>query len=150
MLPILAVVSVVLAVAVALSMVKSFWMANAMILSVDEDLSLALCDVNGRLLMVHLDTGLLGTRVITYRPSDLVPELRQDGFLGFNVSAAAGLRFISVPHLFLLPFLAIAPYLWWRRRRQFEPGHCPTCGYDVRANPERCSECGYVIAATSA
>jgi hypothetical protein len=45
--------------------------------------------------------------------------------------------------------LAIPPALGVVRRRRKaarrrRPGHCPACGYDLRATPERCPECGAV------
>lgn len=49
----------------------------------------------------------------------------------------------------LLPLALLTgllPGLWlWttiQRRRRMRPGHCPGCGYDLRATPERCPECG--------
>ncbi len=44
-----------------------------------------------------------------------------------------------------LPFAPL-PAIWLiefaRLRRRCEKGLCPTCGYDLRATPDRCPECG--------
>jgi len=61
-------------------------------------------------------------------------------------------RLVVVPWWSVTGLFAIAPAarltvrLWRRRRR---PGHCPRCGYDLRATPDRCPECGHVAAATA-
>ena len=53
---------------------------------------------------------------------------------------------ITVP--LWLPIIAclVLPVLWFqrsqRKRRFSRAGHCPTCGYDLRATPDRCPECG--------
>jgi len=39
-----------------------------------------------------------------------------------------------------LPALALVGAV--RRRLRFPPGHCASCGYDLRATPDRCPECG--------
>jgi hypothetical protein len=75
-------------------------------------------------------------------------------FLGFYVErvaikaapgAAAPHQSLSVaiPNYLLIPlFLLLPARRWWRRARVDLRGCCATCGYDLRASPDRCPECG--------
>jgi hypothetical protein len=59
---------------------------------------------------------------------------------------------LVVPHWFAAALFATAPVRWINRRRLkrgFARGLCPTCGYDLRATPERCPECGAVARAAA-
>jgi hypothetical protein len=53
---------------------------------------------------------------------------------------------IMFPHWSLAVFFGILPtyslIAFIRHRKHRLPGLCPTCGYDLRATPDRCPECG--------
>ena len=55
---------------------------------------------------------------------------------------------IVVPTWMVAGPAAVLPALWLagrlRRRRQKRAGLCSSCGYDLRASPDRCPECGVI------
>jgi hypothetical protein len=73
----------------------------------------------------------------------------------FSMTILPGVTFRR--HGWALPFLPwmlwpwIVPAAWLvplavrsrRRQRRMVAGHCPECGYDLRATPQRCPECGW-------
>jgi hypothetical protein len=92
--------------------------------------------------------------------SGLPPDGVRRSVLGFEWAAHRGVpgvssvpmppyllyRIIGVPHWFLMVATAVIPCLYavrrWRLRDRLRRGLCPTCGYDLRATPDRCPECG--------
>jgi hypothetical protein len=57
---------------------------------------------------------------------------------------------VGVPLWFTTLVFAFVPSRWalhrMRIRRAERVGRCRTCGYDLRATPERCPECGTAVA----
>jgi hypothetical protein len=55
--------------------------------------------------------------------------------------------YLCSPHWAVVAILSALPvsrgYLRLRSACGNHRGHCPACGYDIRANPGRCSECGH-------
>jgi hypothetical protein len=57
-------------------------------------------------------------------------------------------RYVRVPYWFPATGFAMVPVArlvsMVRRRRGIAAGRCESCGYDLRATPERCPECGTI------
>lgn len=69
-----------------------------------------------------------------------------DGAIGYGLTtvySAMGIPcWMLASALGFLPTLTAAIRLWRIARVQSRPGLCATCGYDMRATPDRCPECG--------
>jgi predicted Zn-ribbon and HTH transcriptional regulator len=69
--------------------------------------------------------------------------------LGFQTMEAGNQRWLKVPYWSVI-FLAATPSLIWARSqsrayiraRRVRADRCASCGYDLRASPDRCPECG--------
>jgi hypothetical protein len=58
-----------------------------------------------------------------------------------------GGEYLRVPYHALLALASVLPIVSlvrWRRSRRPAAGRCASCGYDLRATPDRCPECGTV------
>jgi hypothetical protein len=83
---------------------------------------------------------------------DRIVHWERGGFVWYTRRRVDGVRYVTaVAPFWSLAALAATPPLAWaalrtraraRRRRQKAAGLCPTCGYDLRATPDRCPECG--------
>jgi hypothetical protein len=75
--------------------------------------------------------------------------------LGFGLGADLfGNPRVVIPHWFIAVISMLLP-AWWllrrhRAKRAARMGVCPSCGYDLRATPERCPECGTAAALPAA
>jgi hypothetical protein len=72
----------------------------------------------------------------------------RNSFLGLSLGQSVSYWEIIVPWWSLVSATAVLPALrlraHWRLRQRCAVGLCPTCGYDLRATPDRCPECGAV------
>ena len=70
----------------------------------------------------------------------------RDAYVRRNKNAETDGTMVRVPLWALMAAFGL-PFVWGfgrLLRRRILPGHCPTCGYDLRATSDRCPECGHV------
>jgi hypothetical protein len=87
-------------------------------------------------------------------PRRFRPPLNWLGFGADVRTGPFGIQYeVVVPYYAVVLITSVLPALaLWRyvRRPRRADGHCPKCGYDLRATPERCPECGRGTAAQDA
>jgi hypothetical protein len=80
--------------------------------------------------------------------ADIRHAATQPAYSAFSFYMSNGRLHVCVPHWFVLSVFAAVPAAWLslyaRIRRRLTRGRCASCGYDLRATPERCPECGAV------
>ena len=162
----LTVLSAVMALIITASWVRSYWRSDAILfLSRDRQAMLSAATNRGRLGMLFEQFDFTASRS-RFQPGfthmttlATVPKQLPPTFLGVNYERTAyaspfALRtvYVSFPHGYLLIcFVALPAYRFYhriRRRQLILPGHCPACGYDLRATPNRCPECGRAVLKT--
>jgi hypothetical protein len=65
-----------------------------------------------------------------------------------SASWGGQMSLVSIPFWFLVLVSCVLPLVWAGEARRIyrrqSTGHCPNCGYDLRATPNRCPECGTI------
>jgi hypothetical protein len=85
-------------------------------------------------------------RALGYRNEDFAPGRRLESW-----SCVAVPHWSAVGGLALLPGLTLGHRtLAWRSRYRTGGARCASCGYDLRATPDRCPECGTAAGAGAA
>ena len=74
----------------------------------------------------------------------------EKGLLGFEIiSYNRDTWAVCIPFWFLLAIFSVLPLIWiirhYRIHSRVRMDRCSSCGYDLRATPDRCPECGKAV-----
>ena len=140
------VLSLLLCVATLALWVRSYWRLDCVYYSQDEESTVSVLALHGHVQAAVLKGATLGVGRLTHASESARSYNIGFGPFGFSYQSLSMIHVISLPHWFLALLFAILPALRLRAlvrsRRLSRIGHCPRCGYDLRATPERCPECG--------
>jgi hypothetical protein len=150
----LTVLSLLLCVAIAGLWVRSYWVADGVTL-VFSSPTVAMWSQRGRVIIYETSTKQNNPVRYTNTPASISLGFdSEDEYSlyfwrlgGFSASASYRDSFLAVPYWFLTVLFAaplIVPLRRISQRRKGNLGLCLSCGYDLRATPDRCPECGTV------
>ena len=150
-------------VATAVLWVRSYWVAEGWICEGAANRT-SMMSVRGELQLQHIayppkshipfstPAGYFRRRPENVRPIRLPPQWHFAGLRSNNTMGGTDsirFRILYVPDWIVVGCSLLLPALWafaaLRDPMGRRPGHCPACGYDLRATPDRCPECGVPV-----
>jgi hypothetical protein len=108
-------------------------------------------DGSSKWMMSHARPGIFQFFVVRSREEHRWLQLRGIGYCRVPVvtvptETSTTLTVILLSHWVLFLLTGVLPTYWLTKRlrvlARIRRGHCPVCGYNLRATPERCPECG--------
>lgn len=85
---------------------------------------------------------LLKPPVVAFLVGSTLTALTVDLAMSASIHEAWLARLVLMLGILLMGFAFLWTFRVETKRRQIARGVCPSCGYDLRATPERCPECG--------
>ena len=139
-------VSVICFIAITGLWVRSYWVADHIGRYDSDGGGCGISSVVGKIRLSMYRTGFNTREHFFYNQVDRDGVWELEGppfFAEFNSDG----WYVWVPYWFAVTLLGVTSIFLIRnsRRLRYAIGHCPNCGYDLRATPERCPECGLAV-----